>query len=77
MNHMSTSKDPSPAEIAQRCAEIQSTWSAAEIHRRLRSDCRPHYRRCDGVREFIDAEDYAAHHRIASEAIVCDVGKGH
>lgn len=34
--------DPSPDEIRQACREIQSTWSPAERHRRLRPDWRNH-----------------------------------
>jgi hypothetical protein len=32
--------DPSPAEIAERCAEIRAGWSEAERERRLRYDWR-------------------------------------
>ena len=60
--HMAATRDSSPAEIAAACLLIQSTWTAAERMKRLRSDLRPTYTRCDGIEEHIDAEDYADHH---------------
>jgi hypothetical protein len=36
-----TQPDPSPDEIKERCAEIQSEWSPAERMRRMRHDRRP------------------------------------
>ena len=55
-------RDPSPEEIAELCLLIQQTWTAAERMKRLRPDLRPHYTRCDGISEDIDAEDYDEHH---------------
>ena len=40
--------DPSPDEIAERCLEIQSEWTAAERMRRLRVDLRPAIQTADG-----------------------------
>lgn len=34
-------QNPSPDEIAERCREIQSTWTPTERLRRLRPDWRP------------------------------------
>jgi len=34
------SQDPTPAEIAEACREIQKTWTEAERERRLRCDWR-------------------------------------
>ena len=59
---MTATKDPSPEQIAELCLQIQSTWTAQERMKRLRSDLRPTYTRCDGIEEHIDAEDYADHH---------------
>lgn len=59
---MTAKADPSPAEIAELCLEIQAGWTPAERMKRLRADLRPHYTRCDGIEEDIDAEDYADHH---------------
>ncbi len=60
--HMAATQDPTPAEIAHRCAEIQATWTEAERMKRLRSDLRPTYTRCDGVTETMAADDYEGHH---------------
>lgn len=60
--HMAATRDPSPAEIEQMTAEIRAGWTPAEKLKRLRVDLRPHYTRCDGVEEDIDAEDYDEHH---------------
>lgn len=65
---MAATRDPSPEEIAAICLEIQSAWTPAERMKRLRPDLRPHYTRCDGVEEDIDAEDYNHHHE-AGEAL--------
>ena len=59
---MAATRDPSPEEIEQLTAEIRATWTPAERMKRLRSDLRPTYTRCDGIEEHIDAEDYADHH---------------
>ena len=64
---MATNRDPTPEQIAAICAEIQSTWTAAERLRRLRSDQRPTFTRCDGVRETMAAEDYERHHSERAE----------
>jgi hypothetical protein len=65
---MPANPDPTPQEIAQRCAAIQQTWSAKERLSRLRVDLRPSYRRCDGERETMSAETYQAHHEASGEA---------
>ena len=54
--------DPTPAEIAQRCAEIQATWTPDERHKRLRVDQRPMFRAADGSRQAISVDDYEQHH---------------
>ena len=54
--------DPTPAEIAERCAEIRRDWSGDELVSRLRADLRPQYRRCDGHYETFAAADYETHH---------------
>lgn len=59
---MAATRDPSPAEIAAACLEIQSEWSERERMSRLRVDLRPTYRRCDGISEDIDEETYSRHH---------------
>jgi hypothetical protein len=59
--------DPSPEEIRQACAEIQSTWTEAERMKRLRADLRPTYTRCDGETEAITAANYDGHHRARGE----------
>jgi hypothetical protein len=59
---MKKNSDPSPEQIEQLTAEIRATWTPAERMKRLRVDLRPHYTRCDGISEDIDAEDYADHH---------------
>jgi len=60
---MSTNpQDPSPEEIAQRCAEIQAGWTAAEHMKRLRCDLRPSHMLADGRMRTMDAEDYRIHH---------------
>jgi hypothetical protein len=61
------SNDPTPEEIAQRCAEIQAGWSPEERMKRLRSDLRPHYTRCDGVTEPMTAANYDRHHERRAE----------
>jgi hypothetical protein len=55
-------EDPSPAEIAAACLLIQAGWTEAERMKRLRSDLRPTYTRCDGVTEEMTAEVYEGHH---------------
>ena len=59
---MTATKDPTPEEIAQRCAEIQRGWSEQEKLKRLRSDLRPSFVRCDGEREEMTAANYEGHH---------------
>ncbi len=56
------SKDPTPKEIAAACLQIQATWTEAERMKRLRSDLRPTFTRCDGVAEEMTAEVYEGHH---------------
>ncbi len=64
---MTATKDPTPEEIAQRCAEIQRGWSEQEKLKRLRADLRPTYTRCDGERETMDADVYDGHHERRAE----------
>jgi hypothetical protein len=59
---MTATKDPTPEEIAQRCAEIQRGWSEQERMKRLRSDLRPSFVGCDGVAEEMSAANYEGHH---------------
>ena len=59
---MPAANDPSPAEISERCLEIQRGWSEQEKLKRLRVDLRPTYTRCDGVTEEMTAESYSGHH---------------
>ena len=54
-------RDPSPAEIAAACLLIQSTWSAVERQRRLRSDMRPTVAGADGRLHDVNASDYSDH----------------
>ena len=54
--------DPTPAEIAAACLEIQRGWSEQEKLKRLRSDLRPSFVRCDGELMTMAAEDYEGHH---------------
>ncbi len=44
------------------CLEIQATWSDDERMKRMRSDWRPSFRRCDGVNEDMELEVYEQHH---------------
>jgi hypothetical protein len=55
-------RDPTPAEIAERAAEIRATWSPEETLKRLRADLRPWFRRCDGRREDFSLDVYEEHH---------------
>ena len=59
--------DPTPAEIAAACLLIQSTWTPEERMKRLRSDLRPSFVRCDGERETMAAESYIGHHEQRAE----------
>lgn len=59
--------DPSPAEIALACREIQQTWSNRERLSRMRVDWRPSYQRCDGVNEEMTSEAYSGHHATRAE----------
>ena len=61
--------DPTPAEIAQRCAEIQATWTPDEKLKRLRSDLRPSFVRCDGELMTMDADVYEGHHDARAELL--------
>ena len=67
--------DPTPEQIRDECLLIQATWTPAERMKRLRSDQRPAYQRCDGIEEHIDAEDYADHHE-AREALQAGLTAG-
>lgn len=58
---MPRDNEPTAEEIAERCREIQATWSEAERWSRMRSDWRASFIRCDNQRIEFDAEDYAAH----------------
>jgi hypothetical protein len=64
---MTATKDPTPEEIAQRCAEIQRGWSEQEKLKRLRSDLRPTFTRCDGEVETMTTESYNGHHDRRAE----------
>ena len=72
---MKKNSDPSPEQIEQLTAQIRATWTPAERMKRLRSDQRPAYQRCDGIEEHIDAEDYADHHE-AREALQAGLTAG-
>ena len=50
--------DPTPAEIAAICTEIQLTWTADERQRRLRADWQPVVGTCDGRTLQVTAADY-------------------
>ena len=54
--------DPTPAEIAAACLLIQAGWSEQEKLKRLRSDLRPTYTRCDGERLEMSSSVYERHH---------------
>jgi len=58
---MNTKRDPTPSEIAERCAEIRATWSAVERQRRLRSDMRPTVAGADGRLHDVSADDLSTH----------------
>ncbi len=64
------SKDPTPTEIAAACLLIQAGWTPDEKLKRLRSDLRPSFVRCDGEREEMTADIYRGHHS-EREAIQC------
>lgn len=55
--------DPTPDEIAERCSEIRSTWSADELVSRLRADLRPQYRLADGRQQAMSNAGYNVHHK--------------
>ena len=57
--------NPSPQEIEAECALIQSSWTSEEKMKRLRSDWRPTYRRCDGEHPEMSQESYEGHHNGA------------
>ncbi len=64
---MTANQDPSPAEITERCAEIQAGWTERERMTRLRSDLRPTYQRCDGETEEMSSDVYEGHHTQRAE----------
>ncbi len=57
-------RDPTPAEIAERAAEIRAGWSPDELLKRLRSDWRPDYQLADGRRQVMNLDIYAQHHEL-------------
>ena len=59
---MAAKQDPSLAEIAAACLEIQRGWSEQEKLKRLRVDLRPTYTRCDGERLEMSSSVYDGHH---------------
>ena len=59
---MAAKQDPSPAEIAAACLEIQRGWSEQEKLKRLRVDLRPTYRTADGRRLEMTEVAYDRHH---------------
>ena len=68
---MAATRDPTPAEIAELCLEIQATWTPAERMKRLRADLRPAYTRCDGESEEMTADVYNGHHSERQEVQKC------
>lgn len=54
--------DPTPKEIAEMCLEIQAGWTEDERLKRIRTDWRPTFRRCDGQRTEFAGAAYEAHH---------------
>lgn len=56
------SNDPTPADIAAACLEIQAGWTPNERLRRLRSDQRPMVETADGRLVAVAADDYDEHH---------------
>lgn len=54
-------RDPTEAEIAIACAEIQRGWTASEHIKRMRPDLRPTFSLCDGERETMSGEAYERH----------------
>jgi hypothetical protein len=64
---MTATRDPSPEEIRLACLLIQATWTPDEKMKRLRSDLRPTFTRCDGVTETMDADVYEGHHERRAE----------
>jgi len=50
--------DPSAAELASICLEIQATWTPDEAFKRLRADLRPMVRCADDRLLAVDAVDY-------------------
>ena len=75
MSKTASKQDPTPAEIAELCLQIQSEWSAREKLSRLRVDLRPTYQRCDGERLEMGSEDYDEHHRSRDGPGVISHGK--
>ena len=59
---MTAKADPTLEEIRLACLEIQRGWSEQEKLKRLRSDLRPSFVRCDGATEEMTAANYEGHH---------------
>ena len=57
-----TADDPSPAEIAAACLQIQATWTSAVRLKRMRPDQRPSFRKVNGEAVTIDLAIYSEHH---------------
>jgi len=55
--------DPSAAELAQACLQIQSGWTPDEAFKRLRADLRPMVSCADGRLLAMAADGYDAHQR--------------
>ena len=52
-----TTNNPTPQEIAERCAEIQKEWTPAERLKRLRVDLRPTVMTADGREVVANLDD--------------------
>lgn len=55
-------EDPTLAEIAEMCLEIQAGWTDEQRLRRMRYDLRPQLNLIDGRVRDLTAEDVAIHH---------------
>jgi hypothetical protein len=64
--------DPTPEQIAERCAEIQRGWSAEMRLRRLRADLRPMVRCADSRLVDMAAGDYGGHIETHEALARCD-----
>jgi hypothetical protein len=64
--------DPTPAEIAAACLEIQATWSERERMSRLRVDLRPTFTTADGRELEIDAAAYNRHHEQRAQLLTTE-----